>query len=147
MQIVLLRGYSARSDFQIAEMNSPYRGDPRGNGSGALSTSAEEAVNEIIEAFMPAAATAPPSIGLVPSRLRPVSSLVHPESEHDKYRMTALNYAAVVNGTFVRYPNVTSDFMFEHFLDSWPHFRGSSEQSFYQILEAGWKRSAFWLKK
>ena len=119
MQIVLLRGYSARSDFQIAEMNSPYRGDPRGNGSGASSISTEEAVNEIIEEFMSAAATAPPSprsIGLVPTRRRPVSSLVHPESEHDKYRMTALNYAAVVNGTFVRYSNVTSDFMFAHFL-------------------------------
>ena len=52
----------------------------------------------------------------MPSRRHPISSLVHPESEHDKYRMTTLNYAAVVNGTFVRYPNVTSDFMFEHFL-------------------------------
>ena len=115
MQIVLLRGYSVRSDFQILEMNPSYHDDLRGNSS-----SVEEAVSSIIESFMPASSssssvTQPRSAGLLPTRNHPVSSLIHPEYEHDKYRMTSLNYGAVINGTLFRYPNLTSEFMFEHF--------------------------------
>lgn len=113
MQIVLLRGYSARSDFQTLELNPFHRDSLRGNSSSSI----EEAVGSIIELFMPASsATQPRSAGLLPTRHHPESSLVHPEFEHDKYRMTSLNYAAVVNGMLFRYPNVTSEFMFEHYL-------------------------------
>jgi len=111
MQIVLLRGYSIKGEFQTLELN--YSPDQRDNSS-----STEEAVGGIIESFLQATntSTQPQTSGLLPTRHFPVSSLVHPEYEHDKYRMTSLHYAAVINGTLFRYANVTTDFMFEHFL-------------------------------